>query len=205
MFLGGVGLFVLMSLALGLAPDTIWLDALRAVQGAAAAAALAGGSAALDQAYPDQGRTRAFSLLGTSFGVGLAAGPVLAGALLDTLGWRAVFLSSALVGAVALAIAAPTLRESRDPRAAGLDWRGTFGFTAALALLTWGILQAPGRDLTDARVLAPWRPAVRCCSCASSAASRGPCWICPCSAIHASSACRRCRWRPAIATWCCWC
>ena len=100
-FLGGVGLFVLMSLALGLAPDTIWLDALRAVQGAAAAAALAGGSAALDQAYPDQGRTRAFSLLGTSFGVGLAAGPVLAGALLDTLGWRAVFLSSALVGAVA--------------------------------------------------------------------------------------------------------
>ena len=54
-----------------------------------------------------------------------------------------MFLSSALVGAVALAIAAPTLRESRDPRAAGLDWRGTFGFTAALALLTWGILQAP--------------------------------------------------------------
>ena len=161
-FLGGVGLFVLMSLALGLAPDTIWLDALRAVQGAAAAAALAGGSAALDQAYPDQGRTRAFSLLGTSFGVGLAAGPVLAGALLDTLGWRAVFLSSALVGAVALAIAAPTLRESRDPRAAGLDWRGTFGFTAALALLTWGILQAPGRDLTDARVLAPLAGALLC-------------------------------------------
>ncbi|MGC5698655.1 MFS transporter [Pseudomonas sp. NFXW11] len=139
----GVALFGLTSLALVFVPSLLWLNLLRGVQGLAGAAALAGGSAALAQAFDGPARTRAFSLLGTTFGVGLAFGPLLAGGLVEHGGWRAIFLSGALIGALALLFGVPRMVESRDPDAQGVDWPGTLSFTLALVLLTWGILQAP--------------------------------------------------------------
>ncbi|MEY2335302.1 MFS transporter [Acidithiobacillus ferrianus] len=123
--------------------DIAWLDVLRAVQGIAAAAALAGGSAALAQEFDGIARTRAFSLLGTSFGAGLAFGPVLAGLLIEHEGWRSVFLSSAVVGTVALLLGVPRMRESRDPDALRFDELGAVSFTSTLGLFTWGVLQLP--------------------------------------------------------------
>ncbi|WP_244300684.1 MFS transporter [Achromobacter aegrifaciens] len=143
LFVAGVALFALVSVALAFAPTVAWLDGLRALQGAGAAAALAGGAASLAHACPGPARTRACGLLGASFGAGLALGPMLAGLLIDSLGWRSVFLSSAAVGAMALAVALPRMQESRDPQAGPLDWAGSLTFTGALALLTWGILEMP--------------------------------------------------------------
>lgn len=142
-FACGVLAFVIASIVIAWAPDILWLDVLRAVQGIAAAATLAGGSAALAQAFDGMARTRAFSLLGTSFGVGLAFGPILAGVLIEYLGWRSVFFSSACVGALALLLGVPRMHESRDPDAATFDWAGAASFTSALGLFTWGILQLP--------------------------------------------------------------
>ncbi|WP_249673689.1 MFS transporter [Pseudomonas abieticivorans] len=152
-FVIGVALFALASLLLGLAPGMLWLDMLRALQGMGGAAALAGGSASLAHAFDGPARTRAFSALGTSFGVGLSFGPILAGWLISHHGWRAVFVSSAVIGAGALALAWRGMQESRDPNAGPLDWAGTLTFTAALALLTWGILQAPGSGWSSVTVL----------------------------------------------------
>lgn len=142
-FACGVLAFVIVSIVIAWAPSILWLDVLRAVQGIAAAAALAGGSAALAQAFDGIARTRAFSLLGTSFGVGLAFGPILAGLLIEHLGWRSVFFSSACVGALALLLGVPRMHESRDPDAAGFDWAGAASFSGALGLFTWGVLQLP--------------------------------------------------------------
>jgi MFS family permease len=143
LFTIGIALFSIISLALGLAPNILWLDVLRAAQGIAAAAALSGGSAALAQEFDGRARTQAFSVLGTTFGVGLAFGPILAGLLLDRYGWRSIFLSGAIIGSLALLFGVPRMRESRDPNAAGLDWPGTLSFTGMLALFTWGVLQGP--------------------------------------------------------------
>jgi len=143
LFTIGIVVFTMVSLAIGWAPSIAWLDALRAVQGVAAAATLSGGSATLAQLYEGKARTRAFSLLGTSFGVGLAIGPILAGLLVDRYGWRSVFLSGAIIGVLVLIFGIPRMRESRDPDANGLDWLGTLTFTATLAAFTWGVLQAP--------------------------------------------------------------
>ncbi|RUQ46516.1 MFS transporter, partial [Corynebacterium pseudodiphtheriticum] len=68
LFLWGMALFATTSLLLAVAPDIFWLDVLRGVQGVAAAIALASGSAALAQEFDGHARTRAFSLLGTTFG-----------------------------------------------------------------------------------------------------------------------------------------
>ncbi len=142
-FMVGLFLFIAVSLALGLSPDIVWLNLLRATQGVAAAATLAGGSAALAQEFHGKGRALAFSLLGTTFGVGLAFGPILAGLLVNAYGWRSIFLSGAAIGALALLIGVPSIRESRNADATNLDWPGTAAFTGMLALFTWAVLQAP--------------------------------------------------------------
>lgn len=139
----GVGGFTLFSAALGFAPTILAVDLLRAAQGVAAAAALSGGTAALAQEFDGHARTRAFSLLGTTFGIGLAFGPVLAGLLIERFGWRAIFMTGAVAGALSLWFGVPRMRESRDPNAAGLDWAGTAAFTGALSLFTFGVIQAP--------------------------------------------------------------
>jgi EmrB/QacA subfamily drug resistance transporter len=143
LFMIGVGLFTVTSVALSFAPSVLVIDILRAMQGMAAAAALAGGNAALAQEFEGDARARAFSLLGVAFGAGLAFGPLLAGFLAESFGWRSIFLSSACVGVLALLFGAPHMRETRDPNATGLDWRGALAFTALLTLFTFGLIQAP--------------------------------------------------------------
>jgi MFS family permease len=139
----GLGLFSLSSLALACATGIYWLDGLRAIQGIAAAAALSSGSAALAQEFEGHSRSRAFALLGSSFGLGLAFGPMIAGALVASLGWRAVFALISGIAALAMLFGLPRMRETRDPDATGLDWPGAITFTAMLTLLTFGIIQAP--------------------------------------------------------------
>jgi MFS family permease len=143
MFVTGMVMFTVISLALAFAPSVAWLDALRAVQGVAAAAALASGSAALAQEFEGHALTRAFSMLGTTFGIGLAFGPLVAGMLIEAFGWRSIFVTTALLGTLALVFGPPRMRETRDPNASGLDWPGTITFTGTLALFTFGVIQGP--------------------------------------------------------------
>ncbi len=65
---------------------------------------LASGSAALAQLYDGAQRTRAFSILGTVFGAGLAFGPLLIGFMTDAVGWRGVYALFALLSAMVLLI-----------------------------------------------------------------------------------------------------
>ncbi|MDR6207489.1 MFS transporter [Paraburkholderia graminis] len=159
-FLAGIAAFALFSLLLTIAPDIVWIDVLRGAQGIAAAGALAGGSAALAQEFDGHAQTRAFSLLGTTFGVGLAFGPVLAGALIEAAGWRAVFASTAVIGVIALLLAAPWMRETRNPSAGRIDWPGIVSFTAMLCLFTVAILEAPARGWSDPAIRALFVAAV---------------------------------------------
>jgi len=75
--------------------------------------------------------------------VGLSCGAILSGWLAESFGWRSVMLSPGAISLIALGIAAPGMRESRNPDAMGLDVAGTVTFTGALSLLTLGVLQAP--------------------------------------------------------------
>ncbi|MBB6319918.1 MFS transporter [Paraburkholderia tropica] len=153
-FAWGVAGFTLSSLALGFAPSIVVVDLLRGAQGMAAAAALAGGTAALAQEFDGHARTRAFSTLGATFGIGLAFGPVIAGGLIAQFGWRAIFATGAVAGALSLVFGVPRMRESRDPHARQLDLAGTLTFTAALTAFTCGVIEAPTRGWTSAPVLA---------------------------------------------------
>lgn len=142
-FISGLAVLTLSSLTMLMVRDIISFDLIRALQGVAAAAALAGGTASLAQVFDGKERAKAFSLLGTAFGIGLAFGPLLAGFLVQHFGWHSIFISVSLLGAIALFAGIRYMRESRDPAAAKLDWPGAATFTLALTLLTYAVLLAP--------------------------------------------------------------
>ncbi|MEI2300188.1 MFS transporter [Ensifer sp. MJa1] len=142
-FLGGLVAFLLVSVGLAFAGDIVWFDVLRALQGVGAAAAFSGGMASLAQEFDDNARLRAFSLVGASFGVGLAFGPIASGLMVEAFGWPAIFVLVVALAALSLLLGAVFLQETRDPDARGLDWKGAASFTAALTSLTFAILQAP--------------------------------------------------------------
>ncbi|WP_312936401.1 MFS transporter, partial [Pseudomonas sp.] len=157
LFCWGIGSFTLLSVVVSCAPNVVFLDLIRGLQGIAAALTMAGGSATLAQEYQGHARTRAFGLLGTAFGLGLAFGPVISGMLVEFFNWRAIFLLGAGFGALAWWLAAPRMVESRDPDARHLDWAGVLSFTTLLILLTFAIMQVPAagwRSLTVVGLLA---------------------------------------------------
>ena len=139
MFLLGTAGFTVATAAVCLAPTLLWLDLARGLQGVAAAAALASGTAALAQGWQGPRRARVFALLGTTFGAGLALGPLLAGLLLQALGWRSVFAAGGVLTLAAFALAARALPESRGERGR-LDIAGMLGFSVMLAALTLALL-----------------------------------------------------------------
>ena len=157
-FLTGLGVVLASALAqacLGGQGAIVVFNLLRALQGLGAAAALAGGTAALAQVFDGTARMRAFSGVGTSFGVGLAFGPLLSGWLLGVAGWRGVVLCVAAVALAALVLGLRCMPESRNPQAQRLDRAGALLFTAALALLTWGVLQGPEAGWSSGAALLP--------------------------------------------------
>jgi MFS family permease len=153
-FLIGLAVYVLASLGSMLAPDIVWFDMLRAAQGVGGAAAFAGGASAMAQEFDGSLRLRAFSFLGTSFGIGLAFGPIASGLLIDAYGWRAIFVLVATLAVAAALLGLRFMRETRDPDATGVDWAGAITFTTALALLTCGVLQSPQSGWTDPLIVA---------------------------------------------------
>ncbi|APG09982.1 MFS transporter [Bradyrhizobium japonicum] len=142
-FVCGLASFVVVSVAMCFSTNLIQLNVMRALQGVAAAGTLAGGSAALAQEFHGARRTWAFSLLGTTFGTGLAFGPTIAGFLISAFGWRSIFLSAAIVGSISLLFGIPRMRETRNQHASGPDWLGAIFFMLAIAAFTAAMLEAP--------------------------------------------------------------
>ncbi|MDX7988842.1 MFS transporter [Xenorhabdus sp. 12] len=153
MFVIGIAGFTLFSVIVSLANNVVFLDLVRGFQGLFAALAMAGGNASLAQEFDERARTKAFGLLGTAFGVGLAFGPVISGFLVEVFGWRSVFLLGAAFGTLTLVIGGLHMRESRDPDAAKLDIKGLISFTSFLVLLTFGIMQIPQSGIGSLTVI----------------------------------------------------
>ena len=141
-FAVGLGIFSVASLAAGLAPDPTFLNISRAVQGIGGAILFAVSLALVAQEFP-AGRERgtAMGIYGATIGMSVAIGPLVGGALVDSLGWEWVFFINVPVGIAAIAVTYTKLRESRDPNATRVDWAGLATFSSALFLLVFGLLR----------------------------------------------------------------
>nr|WP_234341273.1 MFS transporter [Streptomyces sp. NRRL S-1813] len=166
LYVAGLALFALASLACGLAPDAGTLVAARAVQGVGAAAMFATNTPLLMAAYQGRDRGVAFGVWGGTSGAAAAIGPVLGGLLTEYVDWRAIFLVNLPLTAVAVWITLRRVQESHGdlarPRAhsaaaapvARIDWPGAASFTACAGALTYGLIRGGEQGWTESGTLA---------------------------------------------------
>lgn len=106
LFLIGVGIFTLASVAAGLAPDADWLHVTRFVQGVGSGLLNPQGIGMIQHYFRGDARGRAFGYFGTTVGLSVAVGPVLGGFLIQLggpdLGWRLTFLVNVPIGILAI-------------------------------------------------------------------------------------------------------
>src|SRR5579859_6917015 len=136
----GLAAFLASSAACGLAPTLGFLIGGRAVQGSAAAVMLPASLALVRQAYGDPARrAKAIAVWAVGGTVAMAGGPVAGGALTSGLSWRAIFFLNLPAGVVAAVL---LVRAPRSPlRAAPLDPAGQVTAVAALAAMTFGVIE----------------------------------------------------------------
>ena len=155
MFIAGLTIFALASLAGGLAADPVLLVASRFVQGAGAALVAPAALSLITTGFAEGNeRTRALGLYGATASIGFVAGQVFGGLLVQYTTWHSVFLVNVPIGLLAAALAPVLLPSGGERRSARrLDIGGAVTITAAVAALVYAVSQAPARGWTSLVVL----------------------------------------------------
>ena len=142
LFLSGLGLFTIASLACGLAPNITVLIVARVFQAVGGAAMMPATLSILNVAFGEKGRGMALGIWGAVAGVASALGPIIGGALVDATSWRWIFLINLPVGVLAFIAAIFIIRESRDSTAERrIDIPGVLAISAALFCLTYALVE----------------------------------------------------------------
>lgn len=142
-WLTGVTLFTVSSLLIALSPTVEWVIAWRGVQGLAGALIMPAGVGLLRASFQGAALSKAIAVWSGTTGLAAAAGPVIAGVLVETFGWHAVFLINVPIGIVVVAIGLRYLRDDRgEKKSERLDVLGAVLLAGAMASLVWGVLRA---------------------------------------------------------------
>jgi EmrB/QacA subfamily drug resistance transporter len=143
-FMGGVALFTVASLACGLSGSEGMLIAARAVQGLGAAILSPAALSIITTTFEEGSeRNKALGIWGAMGGSGAAVGVLLGGILTKTLGWEWIFFVNVPVGAFVLATTRSIIKESRAGHATRhFDALGAVLITSALSLLVFALTQA---------------------------------------------------------------
>ncbi|WP_253766932.1 MFS transporter [Goodfellowiella coeruleoviolacea] len=141
-FQAGLVVFTLASVGCGLAPTVGWLVAARVAQGVGAALLAPTSLTLIHAAYPqDRARVRALGAWAAVSGLAFAVGPIVGGGLVQTVGWRGIFLVNVPVGVLALLLVAFHLQPVPTRRVA-LDWVGQVLAVLTLTAVTAGLIEA---------------------------------------------------------------
>jgi EmrB/QacA subfamily drug resistance transporter len=138
-FLAGMAVFTLASLACSLAPSFAALLAARAVQGLGAAFLMPASLALIGAAFSGEARGRAVGTWAAAGAITGALGPLAGGWLIDAVGWRSIFVINLPIAVAAAWLAWRYVDDSKSADATPLDWGGALLATAGLAALTIGL------------------------------------------------------------------
>lgn len=142
-FLCGMGVFTVASVAGGLAGNLALLVAARVAMGAGAGMMLAPAMAITAMSFAPADRPRALAVWASAGALGLALGPVLGGFVVGSLGWRWAFLLPVPVLGAALAAGAAVLPRGGGPADVPFDGWGALLALLAPAPLVAGLIEAP--------------------------------------------------------------
>ncbi|HZD32036.1 MAG TPA: MFS transporter [Candidatus Angelobacter sp.] len=142
MFLLGVAVFALASLACGLASSIEQLIAARAIQGIGAAFLVPGSLALISASFNEGERGRAIGTWSGSTAMTTAIGPVMGGWLIQHLSWRWAFFINLPLAAVVIAMSLWRVPESRSSQHRRIDWLGAIAAIFSLAGLVFGFIES---------------------------------------------------------------
>jgi EmrB/QacA subfamily drug resistance transporter len=155
MFLFGVVVFGLSSIAIGLAPSDGALVAFRAVQGVGAAFMMPATLSIITQAFPPHQRGTAIGTWAGVSALALAIGPVVGGFLTQQVSWRAIFFINPPIAIVAVAVTLFAARESRDETVGkSVDYAGIGALTVGLTALVLALVQGNSWHWGSPRIIA---------------------------------------------------
>ncbi|MEU8122712.1 DHA2 family efflux MFS transporter permease subunit [Spirillospora sp. NPDC049024] len=141
LFIAGVALFTLSSLACGISQDPAQLIAARAVQGLGAALLMPQTMSIIISVFPPERRGAALGVWGAVAGVSTIAGPTIGGLLVTSLDWRWIFFVNLPIGVLVLAMAVPILPGHTRTVRHRFDVAGVLLASAALFCVTFALTE----------------------------------------------------------------
>ncbi|MFC4516484.1 MULTISPECIES: DHA2 family efflux MFS transporter permease subunit [Streptomyces] len=141
-FVTGLALFTAGSALCSLAPGLGWLIAFRAVQAVGGSMLNPVAMSIITNTFTRPAeRARAIGVWGGVVGISMAAGPIIGGTLVESVGWRSIFWINVPVGLAALVMTLRYVPESRATRPRRFDPAGQLLMIVLLASLTYGIIE----------------------------------------------------------------
>lgn len=154
MFSIGLLGFGITSALCGIAPNFESLIAFRVLQGAAGAILVPGSLALVTSTFHGEEQGRAFGIWAGASAATTILGPVVGGAIVTYVSWRAAFLINAPLVAFALWATSRHVVESRDDESTGrVDWLGAILVAVAVGGLTFGTIRGQSQSWSDAVVV----------------------------------------------------
>ncbi|MGY0061959.1 MFS transporter [Streptomyces sp. LZ34] len=145
-FQTGLVVFTLGSALCSLAPNLEALVAFRMVQAVGGSMLNPVAMSIITNTFTEpKERARAIGVWGGVVGISMAAGPLVGGLLVQSVGWRSIFWLNVPVGLAALVLTARYVPESRAPKPRRADPVGQLLVIALLGSLTYAIIEAPDR------------------------------------------------------------
>ncbi|MGW3241818.1 MFS transporter [Streptomyces sp. NPDC001070] len=143
-FRTGLVIFTVASGLCSIAPSLEWLVFFRMLQAIGGSMLNPVAMSIITNVFTDpRERARAIGAWGGVVGISMAAGPIIGGALVESVGWRSVFWINLPIGLLALVLTARYVPESRAPRPRRIDPVGQLLVIALLGSVTYAIIEAP--------------------------------------------------------------
>jgi EmrB/QacA subfamily drug resistance transporter len=143
LFLMGLSAFTFASVVCAAAPSLGWFLAARGLQGLGAALLMPNSLAILGGSFIGEARGRAIGTWAAAGALAAALGPIAGGWIVDSVGWRTIFLINPPIAAAAGYLAWKYVEERKESqRAAPLDVIGAAIATVGLGLLTFALTRA---------------------------------------------------------------
>jgi EmrB/QacA subfamily drug resistance transporter len=159
-FVLGLTVFSVASLLCSLAPNVELLVAFRVLQAVGASMLNPVAMSIITNTFTDpRERAQAVGVWGAVFGISMALGPIVGGALVSSVDWRVIFLINIPVGLAAIVLTRRFIPESRAARPRRFDAVGQAAVSVLLAALTFGIIEAPVRGWSSPAILAAFAAA----------------------------------------------
>ncbi|MGW1777089.1 MFS transporter [Streptomyces sp. NPDC002104] len=153
-FTAGVVLFTAGSVLCSLAPSLGWLIAFRMIQAVGGSMLNPVAMSIITNTFTDpKERARAIGVWGAVVGISMAAGPLIGGLLVDSVGWRSIFWINLPVGLLALVLTLRYIPESRADHPRRPDPVGQLLVMGLLGSVTFGIIEAPSAGLGSPLIL----------------------------------------------------